>query len=183
MIRTLLALLPADSRGRVVKHLALTVLGVVLRAAGAVLLVPLLAALFGVEPSQAWPWVAALVLVTLAGWAVDWLVAGLSFDLGFGLLDTGQHAVADRVAQVRLGWFTGENTATTRQAIASTGPDLVGLLVYMVTPLISAVLLPLAIAIAVTPIAWQLGVAALAGVPVLLGAYAAAGRLGRSADR
>lgn len=183
MIRTLLALLPADSRGRVVKHLVLTALGVVLRAAGAVLLVPLLAALFGAEPGQAWPWVAALVLVTLAGWVVDWLVAGLSFDLGFGLLDTGQHAVADRVAQVRLGWFTGDNTATTRQAIASTGPDLVGLLVYMVTPLISAVLLPLAIAIAVTPIAWQLGVAALAGVPVLLGAYAAAGRLGRSADR
>ncbi|MFT4216558.1 MAG: ABC transporter ATP-binding protein [Micropruina sp.] len=183
MIRTLLAVLPAGSRGRVVKHLVLTVLSVALRAAGAVLLVPLLAALFGVEPGQAWPWVAALVLVTLAGWAVDWLVAGLSFDLGFGLLDTGQHAVADRVAQVRLGWFTGENTATTRQAIASTGPDLVGLLIYMVTPLISAVLLPLAIAIAVTPIAWQLGVAALAGVPVLLGAYAASGRLGRSADR
>ncbi|MFT4296050.1 MAG: ABC transporter ATP-binding protein [Micropruina sp.] len=183
MIRTLLALLPDGSRGRVVKHLVLTVLSVVLRAAGAVLLVPLLAALFGPEPARAWTWVGLLVLVTLAGWAVDWVVAGLSFDLGFGLLDTGQHAVADRVARVRLSWFNGDNTATTRQAIASTGPELVGLIVYMVTPLISAVLLPLAIAVAVTPIAWQLGVAALAGVPVLLGAYAASGRLGRSADR
>ncbi|BDZ39469.1 ABC transporter ATP-binding protein [Microbacterium suwonense] len=182
MIRTLLALLPADSRAKVGGHLVLTILGVILRAAGAVLLVPLVAALFSADPATAWPWLGALAFVTAAGWAIDAAAAKRGFDLGFGLLDTGQQAVADRITEIRLTWFTSANTATTRQAVAATGPDLVGLIIYLVTPMIGAVLLPLAIAVALLPVAWPLGVAALAGVPVLLGAFWAAGRFSRSAD-
>ena len=84
----------------------------------------------------------------------------------------------------RCGW-TGSppsNTATARQAIAATGPELVGLVVNLLTPLISAILLPAAIAVALLPISWQLGVAALGGVPLLLGALWASARLARRAD-
>lgn len=183
MIRTLLSLLPAGSRRAVAAHLALTVLGIVLRAAGAVLLVPLVSALFGREPSSAWPWLGLLVAVTAAGWVVDTAAAKRGFALGFGLLDSGQRTVADRITGIRLGWFTAERTAVARQAVAATGPDLVGVVIYLVTPAISAVLLPLAIAVALLPIAWQLGLAALGGVPLLLGAFWIAGRLGRDADR
>lgn len=183
MIRTLLALLPAGGGRRIGGHVALTVLGVLLRAAGAVVLVPLVAALFGAVPGAAWPWVGVLALVTAAGWAVDAAAVRRGFDLGFGLLETGQHAVADRITRIRSTWFTEENTANTRQAVAATGPDLVGLVIYLVSPLIGAVLLPIAIAVALLPIAWPLGLAALAGVPVLLGAFWLAGRLSRSADR
>jgi len=183
MIRTLLSLLPQGSGRAVACHLALTVAGLVLRAAGAVLLVPLVAGLFGDEPAGAWPWMGALALVTVAGWAVDTLAARLAFALGFGLLDTGQRTVADRISRIRLTWFDADHTSTTRQAVAATGPDLVGIIVYLVSPLIGAVLLPLAIAIGLLPISWPLGVAALAGVPVLLGAFWISGRLSRDADR
>ncbi|MCA9833570.1 MAG: ABC transporter ATP-binding protein [Thermomicrobiales bacterium] len=183
MIRTLFALLPPDTRSKTTTHLILTVLSAMLRAGTAVALVPLIAALFGQVPKDAWPWVALLVALTVAGWIVDWLVARIGFDLGFGLLDTGQHAVADQISRTRLTWFNAQNTATARQAIASTGPELVGLMIYLVTPLLSAILLPIAIAIALVPIAWQLGLAALAGVPILLGAYVAASRIGRAANQ
>ncbi|MGW0024732.1 ABC transporter ATP-binding protein [Rhodococcus sp. NPDC003383] len=183
MIRTLLTLLPPGSRRTVAAHLSLTVLGVLLRAAGVVLLVPLVGALFGETPSDAWPWLGALAAVTVVGWVVDAWGSRFGFDLGFGLLSHAQHEVTERIARIRLTWFTAENTATARQAIAATGPDLVGLIVYLVTPLLGAVLLPLAIAIALFPISWVLGVAALAGVPLLLGAFLAAGRFSRSADR
>ncbi|MEV0826809.1 ABC transporter ATP-binding protein [Nonomuraea rubra] len=183
MIRSLLTLLPAGSGGRIAVHLALTVFGVVLRAAGAVLLVPLVAALFSGDPATAWPWVGALALITAAGWGIDAAAARRSFDLGFGLLDTGQRTVADRISRIRPTWFGAENTATSRQAVAAVGPDLVGLIIYLVTPLIGAILLPIAIAVALLPISWPLGLAALAGVPVLLAAWWAAGRLGRDADR
>ncbi len=183
MIRTLLALLPDGSRGKVIGHLALSVLGVILRAAGVVVLIPLVAALFSGRPATAWPWLGILVLVTAAGWTVDALAARLAFDLGFGLLDTGQRTVADRITDARLTWFTAEHTAATRQAVAATGPDLVGLVVYLVAPMIGAILLPIAIAVALLAVSWQLGLAALAGVPVLLGAFWVAGRLGRAADR
>lgn len=170
MIRTLLVLLPPGSRRTVASHVFLTVVSVALRAAGVVLMVPLVGALFGTTPSDAWPWLGALTGVTIAGWIVDMFVSLLGFNLGFGLLNHAQNEIAERTARIRLTWFTGENTATNRQAIAATGPDLVGLIVYLVTPILSAILLPLAIAIALLPISWVLGVAALAGVPILLGA-------------
>jgi ATP-binding cassette subfamily B protein IrtB len=183
MIRTLLVLLPAGSGGKVAGHIVLTVLGVILRAAGAVLLVPLVSALFSAAPTAAWPWAGALALATAAGWAVDAAAARRGFALGFGLLDTGQRTVADRITRIRLTWFGAEHTATTRQAVAATGPDLVGLIIYLVAPLIGAALLPVAIAVALLPIAWPLGLAALAGVPVLFAAFWIAGRLSRDADR
>lgn len=125
----------------------------------------------------------ALALVTAAGWAADTLAARRAFELGFGLLDTGQRTVADRISSIRLGWFDADRRATARQAVATTGPDLVGIIVYLVSPLIGTVLLPVAIAVGLMPVSWPLGLAALAGVPVLLGAFWAAGRLSRDADR
>lgn len=183
MIRTLLSLLPANRRRAVVAHLGLTVLGILLRAVGAVLLVPLVSALFGPSPADAWPWLAALAAATVLGWAVDAAAAKRGFALGFALLDSGQRTVADRIAEVRLAWFDAERTATARQAVAATGPDLVGVVIYLVTPVLSAILLPIAIAVALLPIAWPLALAALAGVPILFGAFWLAGRLSRDADR
>ena len=110
------------------------------------------------------------------------MTARIGFDLGFAVLDHTQHDVADRLPQVRLDWFTADNTATSRQAIAATGPELVGLVVNLLTPLTTAILLPAVIALALLPISWQLGAAALAGVPLLLGALWASARLTRRAD-
>ena len=183
MIRTIRALLPAESRGRVAGLLALVVLGVVLRAAGAVVLVPLVGALFGAAPADAWPWTGVLAAITVGGWVVDGIASRLGFDLGFGVLDAGQRAVADRIARTRLSWFGAGTTRIARQAVAATGPDLVGLIVYLVTPLLSALLLPIAIALALLPVSWPLALAALAGVPLLLGAFVASVRIGRAADR
>ncbi|MER7274667.1 ABC transporter ATP-binding protein [Dactylosporangium sp. NPDC000244] len=183
MIRTLLRLLPADRRRRVAGHAALTVLSVLLRAAAAVLLVPIVGALFSADPGDAWPWLAALAAVTTAGWVVDAYAGRIGVDLGFALLEHTQHDVADRLARIRLTWFTAEHTATARQALAATGPDLVGLVIYLVTPVLGAVLFPIAIAVALVPVSAPLGLAALAGVPLLLGAFWAGGRIGRAADR
>ncbi|MUM35848.1 iron ABC transporter permease, partial [Mycobacterium sp. CBMA361] len=142
MIRTLLALIPADRRGRVGSYVALTLFSVLLRAAGVVVLVPLVAALFGSTPADAWPWLGGLTVLTVAGWVLDTITARLGFDIGFAVLDRTQHDMADRLPNVELGWLTHENMATTRQAIAATGPELVGLVVNLLTPLIGAVLLP-----------------------------------------
>ena len=67
MIRTLLALIPDDRRGRVWLYTALTVVSVLLRAVGVVLLVPLVAALFSDTPADAWPWLGWLTALTVTG--------------------------------------------------------------------------------------------------------------------
>jgi ATP-binding cassette subfamily B protein IrtB len=183
MIPTLIRLIPVDRRRQVTVYGLCTVVSVLLRAAATVLLVPLIAALFGAAPGAALPWLGWLTAATVLGWLVDSAAARIGFHIGFAVLDRTQHDVADRLQTVRLDWFTAENTATARQAIAATGPDLVGLVVNLLTPLFSAVLLPAAIAVALLAVTWQLGAAALAGVAVLLAAMWAAGRLSRQADR
>lgn len=182
MIRTLIALVPAGKRGTLGLYSALTVISVVIRAVGTVLLVPLVAALFSGTPQDAWPWLGWLTVATVLGWIVDTATSRLGFDLGFAVLDHTQHDVADRLPLIRLDWLTAENTATARQAIASTGPELVGLVVNLLTPLMGAVLLPAAIAVALLTVSPPLGLAALAGVVVLLGSLWASNRLSRKAD-
>lgn len=183
MIRTLLALIPGDRRGRVWLYTVLTVCSVLLRAVGVVLLVPLVAALFSDTPADAWPWLGGLTALTVLGWVVDTATARLGFDIGFAVLDATQHDMADRLPNIKLDWLTHENTATTRQAIAATGPELVGLVVNLLTPLIGAALLPAAIAVALLMVSVPLGLAAFAGVGILFGALWLAGRLSRTADR
>ncbi|MEE6165795.1 MULTISPECIES: ABC transporter ATP-binding protein [unclassified Mycolicibacterium] len=182
MIRTLMALIPADERGKLGGYGVLTLMSVVIRAAGTVLLVPLVAALFSADPGGAVPWLGWLTAATVVGWGIDTVTSRLGFDLGFAVLDHTQHDVADRLPNIRLDWLSGDNTANARQAIAATGPELVGLVVNLLTPLIGAVLLPAAIAVALIAVSPPLGLAALAGVVVLLGALWASGRCSRKAD-
>ena len=183
MIRTWLGLVPADRRGNVIAYAVLAMVSVVVRAVGTVLLVPLVGALFSDAPHRALTWLGWLTAATAAGWVIDTVTARIGFDLGFAVLDHTQHDVADRLPDVRLEWFSSDNTATARQAIAATGPELVGLAVNLLTPLLTAVLLPAAIGVALLPVSWQLGLAALGGVPVMLGALWASARLARRADR
>jgi len=182
MIRTWLQLVPADRRGKVIAYTVLALTSVVVRAVATVLLVPLVAALFSDTPQSALPWLGWLTAATVTGWVIDTATARIGFNLGFAVLDHTQHDVADRMPDVRLDWFSADNTATARQAIAATGPELVGLVVNLLTPLVTAVLLPAAIAVALLPVSWQLGVAAMGGVPLLLGALWGSVRLARRAD-
>ncbi len=183
MIRTWIGLVPAERRGKVLLYAVLAVISVIVRAVGTVLLVPLVGALFSSAPQHALCWLGWLTAATVAGWAIDTATARIGFDLGFAVLDHTQHDVADQLPEVRLEWFSAGNTATARQAIAATGPELVGLAVNLLTPLVTAVLLPAAIAVALLPVSWQLGAAAMGGVPLLLGALWASARLARRADQ
>ena len=182
MIRTWLSLVPADRRGNVIAYTVLALVSVVARAVGTVLLVPLVGALFSDTPQRALVWLGWLTAATVTGWVIDTATARIGFNLGFAVLDRTQHDVADRLPDVRLDWFSADQTATARQAIAATGPELVGLVVNLLTPLVTAVLLPAAIALALVPVSWQLGLAAMGGVPLLLGALWASVRLARRAD-
>jgi ATP-binding cassette, subfamily B, bacterial IrtB/YbtQ len=182
MIRTWISLVPAERRGRLLMYAVLTLASVAVRAAASVLLVPLVGALFSAAPQHALVWLGWLTAATVAGWLVDSVAGRIGFDLGFAVLDNTQHDLADRLPDVRLGWFTAENTATARQAIAATGPELVGLVSYLLAPLATAILLPAAIGLALLAVNWQLGVAALIGVVPLLAALWAAVRLARRAD-
>ncbi|MDL9935431.1 ABC transporter ATP-binding protein [Gordonia sp. ABSL1-1] len=182
MITTILALLPSGSRATTIRFLCLTVISVLARAVGVVTLVPLISGLLEGDHQRALVWLGGLTAATVIGWAVDARASRLAYELGFGLLTSAQHGVAERLSRIRLTWFGGDNTSNARQAIAATGPDLVGVVIYLVVPVVGAVLLPIAIGVALFAVAWQLALVALAGVPLLLGALWATNAISRRAD-
>jgi ATP-binding cassette subfamily B protein IrtB len=182
MIATLIRLIPAKHRGQITSYAVLTLISVILRAASALLLVPLLAALFGPQAPDAWPWVGALTVVTVGGWVIDMVLARIGFGIGFTLADTTQHTMANRLTDVPLRWFTADNTAVARQAIAASAPELVGFVANLLSPFVGALLLPAAITVGLFFVSWHVGVAAAIALPFLLGALAASQRLVRAAD-
>ncbi len=182
MIANLIRLIPSRCRGELSGYVVLSLISVLLRAASALVLIPLFGALFGPKPAGALSWVGVLTAVTVAGWTVDMILARIGYRIGFALVDETQHAMADRLTDVDLGWFTTDNTAMARQAIAASAPELVGFIANLLTPFIGAVLLPAAITVGLFLFSWQLGVAAAVTLPLLLGALAASLRVVRAAD-
>ncbi len=182
MIADLLRLIPDRRRGALTGYAVLTIVSVLLRAASAVLLVPLIGALFSARPAGALPWLGVLTAATAGGWVVDMVLARTGYRIGFALVDHTQHAMADRLTDVELSWFTADNTAMARQAIAAGGPELVGFVANLLTPYVGAVLLPAAITVGLFFFSWQLGLAAAVTLPLLLGAQEASVRIVRAAD-
>ncbi|MBE5468236.1 hypothetical protein E3G67_000147 [Mycobacteroides abscessus] len=182
MLSSLIRLIPHAHRGALYAYCVLSVVSVAIRAASCLLLVPLLGALFGTVPADALPWLGVLTAVTVGGWMVDTALARLGYSIGFALLNDSQHQVADRLTHIPLGWFSAERTALARQAISSGGPELVGFIANLLTPLIGAALLPAALTAGLFFISWKLGVAAAITLPLLLGALLAGIRIVRSAD-
>src|SRR5688500_10459279 len=133
MIGNLIRLVPAEHRGALTGYAVLTVISVILRAASALLLMPLLGALFSATPSDALPWLGALTAATVGGWIVDMTQARIGYRIGFALANDTQHRMADRLTDVPLGWFTTDNTAMARQAIAASAPDLVSFVANLLT--------------------------------------------------
>ncbi|CPT11822.1 ABC transporter ATP-binding protein [Mycobacteroides abscessus] len=182
MLSSLIRLIPPTHRGPLYAYCVLSVVSVAIRAASCLLLAPLLGALFGTAPADALPWLGVLTAVTVGGWMVDTALARLGYSIGFALLNDSQHQVADRLTHIPLGWFSAERTALARQAISSGGPELVGFIANLLTPLIGAALLPAALTAGLFFISWKLGVAAAITLPLLLGALLAGIRIVRSAD-
>ena len=182
MIGNLLRLIPAEHRGVLIAYTVLSFVSVILRAASALLLVPLLGALFSSVPADALTWLGALTAVTGAGWIVDMTLARIGYRIGFALVNDTQHRMADRLTDIPLGWFTADNTAMARQAIAASAPDVVAFVANLLTPFLGAVLLPAAITVGLFFVSWQLGVAAAITLPLLLGALVASQRIVRAAD-
>ncbi|OKL54093.1 hypothetical protein BSZ39_05890 [Bowdeniella nasicola] len=181
VLRTTISLLPPDARRQGITYLAATVASIIARALGAVSLLPLFVALLSDEPAAAWPWVGVLAALTIAGWALDYWAAKLALAIGFSLMSEGQKSLAERIGRLDLSWLTSTTTASARAALSTAGPDLARIVGYLATPVLGAILTPIAIGIALLFVSVPLGLVALAGVPLLIGAYLAGERMSRKA--
>jgi ATP-binding cassette subfamily B protein len=146
------------------------------------LLVPVLRALFGSTPAAAVPWLVAFG-AAVAGYAVLRYRSDLSgFRVGTTLLRGMYHRLGDHLARLPIGWYSAGRVGEV-SVMASRGLlDTMGVAAHLLAPFISACVTPLTIVAVMLAFHWQLGLAALAAVPIVAAIQIWTGRSMAAAD-
>lgn len=182
MIRLLLRVLGPEYAPPVRRTVALMTATAVVEGLACALLVPVLRELFGGTPGDARPWLIAFG-AAVAGYAVLRYVSDLSgFRAGTTLLDGMYHRLGDHLARLPVGWY-GPGRVGEVSVLAGPGVlQAMSVIAHLLAPYISACATPLTIVAVMLAYNWQLGLAALAAVPLVALVQVWAGRSTAAAD-
>lgn len=168
MIPMLLRVLGPEYGRPVRRALALMTAAAVAEGLSYALLIPILQALLGDTPADAWPWLGAFA-VTVAVFGMLRYAADLSgFRAGTTLLSGMYHRLGDHLSRLPVGWY-GPSRLGEVSTLASSGIlQVMGVIAHLLAPLISASVTPLTIVVVMLVFNWQMGLAALAAVPLVI---------------
>lgn len=168
MITKVFALVPAELRRHIPRYLAL-IGGLSLgQIAAYLLLIPLLQALFDGDLGSAWRWAAWMAVAVAAASAFSFLVSMVGLRIGVGMLRGVQTRLGDHLSSLPLGWFATANAGSISKIIVGGVREILGVVSYLVAPVVTAVIVPVGVAIGVAFIDWRIALTMLISLPVLL---------------
>ncbi|GAA1455013.1 ABC transporter ATP-binding protein [Nocardiopsis tropica] len=182
MITLLLRVLGHEHSRPLRRTAALMTAAAVVEGLSYALLVPVLRALFGGSPADAWPWLAAFG-ASVAVYAVLRYAGDLAgFRVGIAILRRMYHRLGGHLARLPVGWY-GTDRVGEVSVLAGHGVlQSVSVVAHLLTPTISAVVTPLTIVVVMLGVHWQMGLAALVAVPLVAAVQVWAGRSTASDD-
>ncbi|PSR63823.1 ABC transporter ATP-binding protein [Nocardia sp. MDA0666] len=168
MIRKIFGLIPPELRRYVPRHLALIGAGALGQIAAYLLLIPVLQALFDGDFGRAWRWTAwlALAVVVASVCSYQQLLVGLR--IGVGMLRGVQTRLGDHLSTLPLGWFATANAGSLSRMVVGGVREILSVVNYLLAPVLTAVLVPVGVAIGVAFIDWRIALVMLVSLPVLL---------------
>ncbi|POM09781.1 ABC transporter ATP-binding protein [Pseudomonas orientalis] len=181
MLKTFIQLLGEDA-SVLRRYLAMALVYGLLCGVTIVMLVPILTHLLAGDTHAAAQWLIALVIGVVVCWALRRSVEKAGIRVGIAVLQRGRHRLGDHVAQLPVGWFSAHNTARLSHLATSGMMEMAQLPAHVFTPLLTGVVTPVVILIALFILHWPMGLVALATLPVLLGVFVLTARLGQRAD-
>ncbi|QIS05549.1 ATP-binding cassette domain-containing protein [Nocardia brasiliensis] len=182
MIRMLLHLLGNEYAAPMRRTIALMTLTAVVEGLSYALLVPVLRALFGSDPAQAWPWLIAFA-AAVAVYALLRYRSDLSgFRVATAMLSGVYHRFGDHLARLPLGWFTARRVGEVSTLAGEGVLQAMSVAAHMLSPFISALVTPLTIVVVMFAFNWQLGIAALLAAPVVVAVQVWTGRAMAATD-
>ncbi|MCT2591043.1 ABC transporter ATP-binding protein/permease [Streptomyces sp. N2-109] len=182
MIRMLLRVLGREYAQPMRRTIALMTAAAVVEGLSYALLVPVLRALFGGTPSDARPWLIAFG-AAVAVYAVLRFVGDLSgFRGGTTLLRGMYHRLGDHLARLPLGWYSASRVGEVSVLASSGVLQAMSVIAHLLSPLISACVTPLTIVVVMLAFNWQMGLAALAAVPIVAAIQIWTGRSSAATD-
>ncbi|MFC9947392.1 ABC transporter ATP-binding protein [Streptomyces pratensis] len=176
MIPTLLRVLGNEYAGPLRRTVTLMTVTAVAEGLSYALLVPVLRALLGDTPEDAWPWLTAFG-VAVAVYAALRYISDLSgFQVGASLLSGMYRRLGEHLARLPIGWYTAGRLGEV-SVLASRGVlQAMSVIAHLLAPFISAAVTPLTIVAVMLAFNWQMGLAALIAVPVVAAIQVRTGR-------
>ncbi|NKY89555.1 ABC transporter ATP-binding protein [Nocardia veterana] len=168
MIRKIFALVPPDLRRYVPRHLALITAGALGQIAAYLLLIPVLEALFDGDFGRAWRWTAWLALAVLVASVCSYQQLLVGLRIGVGMLRGVQTRLGDHLSTLPLGWFATANAGSISRMVVGGVREILSVVNYLLAPVLTAVLVPVGVAVGVAFIDWRIALAMLLSLPVLL---------------
>ncbi|WP_166355775.1 ABC transporter ATP-binding protein [Phytoactinopolyspora limicola] len=167
MIRLLLRVLGDEYARPMRRTVALMTVTAIAEGLSYALLVPVLRALFGDTPDDAWPWLIAFG-AAVAAYAVLRYISDLSgMRVGTTMLRGMYHRLGDHLARLPIGWYNAGRVGDV-SVMASRGLlAALGVAAHLLAPFISALVTPLTIVVVMFVFNWQLGLAALLAAPIV----------------
>ncbi|MEU8384281.1 ABC transporter ATP-binding protein [Streptosporangium sp. NPDC048865] len=182
MIRTLLRVLGNRYARAMRRTVVLMTMTAVAEGASYALLVPVLRALLGGAPAEAWPWLAAFG-AAVALYAVLRYVSDLSgMRVGTTMLRGMYHRLGEHLARLPLGWYTADRAGEVSVLAGRGLLQAMGVAAHLLAPFVSAVVTPLTIVAVMLAFDRRLGLAALLAAPVVAAVQVWTARSAAAAD-
>ncbi|AGP53598.1 ABC transporter ATP-binding protein [Streptomyces rapamycinicus] len=176
MIRLLLRVLGEPDDRPVRRTLVLMSLRAITEGVSYALLVPLLRALLGKHPADAWPWLggfaAAFALCAVLGYRS--VLTG--FRTGGELSRALHHRLGDQLARLPLGWFTPSRIGDVSGLTSRSVMQVMSVPAHRLGPLIDATFVPLTVVAVMFFFDWRPALAALVAAPLIVAVQYATGR-------
>ncbi|MFI6520979.1 ABC transporter ATP-binding protein [Spirillospora sp. NPDC050679] len=182
MIRMLLRVLGPEYARPIRRTVALMTAAAIAEGLSYGLLVPVLRALLGSTPEDAWPWLTAFGIAVAAYAALRYVSDLSGFRGGTALLRGLYHRLGDHLARLPLGWY-GTDRVGEVSVLASQGVlQAMSVIAHLLAPFISACATPLTIVAVMLAFNWQMGLAALVAVPLVAAVQLWSGRSAAAVD-
>ncbi|GGU22979.1 ABC transporter ATP-binding protein [Lentzea flava] len=165
MIRDLMTIMGPEHRRSVRAYLAWLVAYAVLQGVAMALLVPLLTALLTGQAVSSW--LITTAVVVLLACVARYVQTMKGFALALVTLTSLHTRLGDHVARLPLGWFSSEKVGKLSRSATSGTLMVTNVTAHMLTPVVTGVVTPLTVVLAVLWFDWRLGVAVLVCAPVL----------------
>ncbi|MEM8923445.1 MAG: ABC transporter ATP-binding protein [Actinomycetota bacterium] len=183
LLRLLLSVLSEDYGRKLKQFVATEMIAAALAGFGFVLLVPTLGALLEDDTDSAWGWLAAMVAAFLLYAVVAYQGKAAGFAVGSTVSRALHRRLGAHIVRLPLGWF-GARRLGSMGVLASKGVvDVMGVPAHLARALISALVTPVTVVLAMFVFDWRLALAALVSLPVLALAGIITGALIGKADK
>lgn len=181
MIRSLFRLLGSDAPV-LRRYLLLALASGVMNGLTIAVIVPVLMRLLRGDLRAALPWLCVLLAGALLCWLWRRHVERAGVDVGLTVLGWGRERIGDHVALLPPGWFTPANTARLSYVITHGMMEVAQLPAHVFTPVLSGMVVPVVVAMALFLLDWRMGLLALAALPLMGLVFVLAARFGHRAD-